>query len=416
VGRLFEKRELGMVKHIGRRGVLVAAAAGGVVAPFVGRSAFAAKQVKIGAVLPITGPNAAVGIGMMNAMDLAVRQINSSGKFGALQFELMKLDDQSLPSEGVAAVTRAASDPAVMACSAHWNSPVALATRDIFHRRELANLNPCAINWKITAEQKGDEIFRIAPSDLWQLEMAAKMPFVTLGKKTYYLIDDNTNDGKSLVGAFEENATKAGGNKLGGDSIAVGEKDFTAVLTKAKAMKPDVIFFGGVTTEAALLRQQMVRLEIPALYYTGSGTMTPTYVETAGAAADGTYAFFYGLPYTATPGGGSFIEAYKKAGYDKPYETYGLIAYAAIEAVAQAVAKAAAGGEPSRKAVIEALKTETFATALGPLSFPRPGDAAQKVLAFYVVKDGKWTLTHYSKPDGGIVVAEKQSVWDLPWK
>ncbi len=405
-----------VVRGIGRRGFVAGAAMAMVAAPFVARPAFAAKLAKIGAVLPITGPNAAIGIGMMNAMDLAVRQLNASGKFGATQFELMKLDDHSLPSEGVAAVTRAASDPAVLACSAHWNSPVALATRDIFHRRGLANLNPCAINWKITAEQKGDEIFRIAPSDLWQLEMAAKMPFTTLGKKTYFLIDDNTNYGKSLVTAFEEHAAKAGGNKLGADSISVGEKDFTAVLTKAKAQKPDVIFFGGVTTEAALLRQQMVRLEVPALYFTGSGTMTPTYVDTAGAAADGTYAFFYGLPYDATPGGGAFIEAYKKAGYDKPYETYGLIAYSAIEAVAQAIATAAAKGEPTRKAVVEALKEGTFTTALGPLSFPRPGDAAQKVLAFYEVKGGKWTLTYYSKPDGNIVPAEKASVWDLPWK
>lgn len=408
--------EAKMTRVVGRRSVLAGIAAGSVAAPFVSRMAFAAKQVKIGAVLPITGPNAAVGIGMMNAMDLAVRQINASGKLAGLQFELMKLDDHSQPSEGVAAVTRAASDPAVLACSAHWNSPVALATRDIFHRRGLANLNPCAINWRITAEQKGDEIFRIAPSDVWQLEMAAKMPFTTLGKKSYFLIDDNTNYGKSLVTAFEEHAGKVGATKIGADSISVGEKDFTAVLTKAKAVKPDVIFFGGVTTEAALLRQQMVRLEVPALYYTGSGTMTPTYVETAGAAADGTYAFFYGLPYDATPGGGAFIEAYKKAGYDKPYETYGLIAYAAIETVTQAIAKAASGGEPSRKAVVDALKSGTFSTALGPLSFPRPGDAAQKVLAFYEVKGGKWTLTYYSKPDGGIIVADKPSVWDLPWK
>ena len=406
-----------MSKVIGRRGTLVGAAAAGLAMPALSRVALAAPRlVKIGAVLPISGPNAAVGIGMMNAMDLAVRQINASGKLANLQFELMKLDDHSLPSEGVAAVTRAASDPAVLACSAHWNSPVALATRDVFHRRGLANLNPCAINWKVTSEQKGDEIFRIAPSDLWQLEMATKMPFTTLGKKTYFLIDDNTNYGKSLVTAFDDNAVKVGGTKLGADSIAVGEKDFTAVLTKAKSLKPDVIFFGGVTTEAALLRQQMVRLEVPALYYTGSGTMTPTYVEAAGAAADGTYAFFYGLPYDATPGGAAFIEGYKKAGFDKPYETYGLIAYAAIETVTQAIAKAAASSEPTRKGVVDALKGGTFTTALGPLSFPRPGDAAQKVLAFYVVKGGKWTLTHYSKPDGAIVVAERQSVWDLPWK
>ena len=106
-----------MSKLIGRRGTLAGAAAAGLAMPMLGRVAMAApRQVKIGAVLPISGPNAAVGIGMMNAMDLAVRQINASGKLANLQFELMKLDDHSLPSEGVAAVTRAASDPSVLAC------------------------------------------------------------------------------------------------------------------------------------------------------------------------------------------------------------------------------------------------------------------------------------------------------------
>jgi branched-chain amino acid transport system substrate-binding protein len=388
----------------------------GAVLGALGAPAEAKRVVKICSVLPTTGPNAAVGIGMMNSMELAVKEINASGKLGDIEIELIRLDDRSQPSEGVNAVLKAATDPDVIACAAHWNSPVAIATRDVFNRYGLANLNPCAINWRVTAEQKGDEVFRIAPPDVWQLQMAAKFPFTEGGKKTFFLIDDNTNYGKSLVEAFKTYGTESGGQLIGSDSISVGEKDFTAVLTKVKSANPDVVFFGGVTNEAALLRQQMVKLGLKAFYYTGSGTMTPTYVDVAGPAADGTYAFFYGIPFDQTPGGPKFIESYKKAGFDKPYESYGLIAYASIEVLAEAVKRSDAAGKLTRRGVIDILKEGTFESSLGPLSFPRPGDAKQRLLAYYQVRDGKWTLTHYSQPDGGIVKAETAAVWDLPWK
>ena len=117
----------------------------------------AKKIVKLCAVLPISGPNAAVGAGMMNSMVLAVDKINASGTLGDIEIELVKLDDGSEASVGVNAVLRAASDPDVIACSAHWNSPVALATRDTFNREDLANLTPASINWRLTAEQPGDQ-------------------------------------------------------------------------------------------------------------------------------------------------------------------------------------------------------------------------------------------------------------------
>ncbi len=207
----------------------------------------AAKTVKICSILPISGPNAAVGIGMQNSMDLAIKQINASGKMGDVKLELLALDDGSQPGMGVNAAMRATSDNDVIACSAHWNSPVALATRDIFHRSGMANLTPASITWSVTGEQPGDEIFRMAPPDTWQLKMAASFP-IALGKKKFFLIDDSTQYGKSLVAEMEKDATALGGQKVGSDSITVGEKDFTAVLTRAKSLKPDFIFFGGVTT------------------------------------------------------------------------------------------------------------------------------------------------------------------------
>ncbi len=360
-----------------------------------------AKTVKICAVLPTSGPSAAVGIGMMNSIDLAVKQINASGKMGDITLELVKLDDASQAATGVNAVMRAAADPEVIACSAHWNSPVAMATRDVFHRNGLANLTPASIVWKLTAEQPGDEIFRMAPPDTWQLQMASRYP-VELGRKTFFLIDDNTEYGKSLVNELEKNATALGARKVGSDSIAVGEKDFTSVLTLANSTKPDFIFFGGVTTESALIRNQMVRLGMSAMYYTGSGTMSPTFISIAGPAAEGAQAFFYGLPYYSYPGGRKFIADYAKAGYDKPYETYGMLSYAAGEVLAEAILKADKAGNLTRRGVIDQLKSTQFQTAMGPAAFPKPGDIKERVMGYYAVSNGKWVMTHISEQGGAV--------------
>ena len=370
-----------------------------------------AKTVKICAVLPTSGPNAAIGIGMMNSMDLAVKRINASGKMGDIKLELLRLDDASQPSMGVSAVLRAAADPQVLACSAHWNSPVALATRDVFNRNGMANLTPASITWKLTAEQKGDEIFRMAPPDTWQLEMAARFP-VEAGMKSFYLIDDNTQYGKSLVTEMEKNAAAKGGKKLGSDSIAVGEKDFSAALTRAKAANPDFVFFGGVTTESALLRQQMVKLGMPQFFYTGSGTMSPTFVAIAGGAAEGSYAYFYGLPYHTYPGGKEYVQAYAKAGYDKPFETYGIWSYAAVEVLADAIHKANAAGKLTRRGIVDVMKTATFSTVLGDASFPRPGDIKQRVMGYYTVSGGKWVMTHRSDANAKLIKLEKPEPLD----
>jgi len=364
----------------------------------------AKKIVKICGILPTSGPNAALGAGMMNSMALAVSKINSSGVLGEIELELVKLDDGSQASLGVNAALRAASDPDVLACSAHWNSPVALATRDVFNREGLANLTPASINWRLTAEQKGDQIFRIAPPDTWQLEMASRYP-ISADRKTFYLIDDNTQYGKSLVAEMEKYITPRGGKKVGSDSIAVGEKDFTAVLTKAKELSPDFIFFGGVTTESALIRQQMMKLGLKSMFYTGSGTMSPTFITIAGPAAEGTRAYFYGLPYQSYPGGKSFNAAYAAAGFDKPAETYGIWSYACVEVIADAIKRAAAAGQLNRRAVIDALKGSTFQTVLGEISFGAHGDVKQRIMGYYAVEKGKWVMTEVGRDgvDGQIV-------------
>jgi branched-chain amino acid transport system substrate-binding protein len=72
------------------------------------------------------------------------------------------------------------------------------------------------------------------------------------------------------------------------DGVNVGEKDFMALLAKVKERNPDVLYYGGIVTEAALLRVQMVKAGMTNILYAGiSGLADEKFNEVAGSAAEG---------------------------------------------------------------------------------------------------------------------------------
>ena len=106
------------------------------------------------------------------------------------------------------------------------------------------------------------------------------------------------------------------------------------------------------------------------------------------------------------------MQAYAKAGYDKPFETYGIWSYAAVEVLADAIHKANAAGKLTRRGIVDVMKTATFSTVLGDASFPRPGDIKQRVMGYYTVSGGKWVMTHRSDANAKLIKLEKPEPLD----
>ena len=121
-------------------------------------------------------------------------------------------------------------------------------------------------------------------------------------KKTF-IIDDNTLYGKSLAEKMLKDYTERGGKVIGQESIQVGDKDFSALLTRIKGQAPDLIFYGGVVTEAALIRRQMVALSLNSKFLSLTGIYTQSFIDTAGNAAEGAYCVTVCPPTELMPGG-----------------------------------------------------------------------------------------------------------------
>ncbi len=349
--------------------------------------AAAKDKVKIAFIGPLTGGVAANGIGGRNSAELAVKLRNADPK-AKYDYELAVLDDECKPNTAVQVATKAGADRAIIAAVAHYCSATAIATVDTFNRLELPMIVWGAVLPDITYRNKYPEVHRVNGTMINQNEVASK--FMTgLGFKTWVVIHDTTDYGKAHNEYFSKDLKADGGKILGTFGVTADQQDFTAELTQAKALNPEVIYFGGLTPIGIRIRQQMDKLGIKAVLQGTSGIKSDAYIQGLGALAEGSLSFLEGAPVDKLPGGKYFQEQYDKAGYKEPPEAYGAFAFTAMKLVLD---KIEAVG-PDRAKVTAALgDVKNYDSIIGPVTFDDHGQNTVSLITKYVAQDGKWVV------------------------
>jgi branched-chain amino acid transport system substrate-binding protein len=381
------------MSHIIRTGLAVGIAISAL-APAA--QADAKDQVKVVFIGPLTGGVSANGLGGRNSADLAVK-LRNQDESAKYEYEMMVLDDECKPNAGVQAATRAGADRAVVAGVTHYCSAVAIATVDTYHRFGLPVVVWGAVLPDITYGNDYPEIHRVNGTMINQNEVAAEL-VTDLGYNTWVVIHDTTDYGKGHNKYFSEQLSARGGEILGTFGVTADQQDFTAELTQAKALDPDVIYFGGLTPLGIRIRQQMDRLGIDALFQGTSGIVSDAFIDGLGPLAEGALAFREGAPVEKLPGGQFFMEQYEKAGYGEPPEAYGPFAFAAMDLVLDTIE--AVG--PDREAIIEALAdVKDHDSIVGAVTFDDHGQNAVPLITKYVAQDGEWVVWEDSEYASG---------------
>ena len=353
-------------------------------------------QVKVAFIGPLTGGVSANGLGGRNSADLAVK-LRNQDESAKYEYEMMVLDDECKPNAGVQAATKAGADREVVAGVTHYCSAVAIATVDTYHRFGLPVVVWGAVLPDITYGNDYPEIHRVNGTMINQNETAAEL-VTGLGYQTWVVIHDTTDYGKGHNKYFSEQLTARGGEILGTFGVTADQQDFTAELTQAKALDPDVIYFGGLTPLGIRIRQQMDRLGIDALFQGTSGIVSDAFIDGLGPLAEGALAFREGAPVEKLPGGQFFMEQYEKAGYGEPPEAYGPFAFAAMELVLDVIEEVG----PDREAIIERMTgVKDHDSIVGPITFDDHGQNAVPLITKYVAQDGEWVVWEDSEYASG---------------
>ena len=344
--------------------------------------------VKIAFIAPLTGGVSNMGLGGRNSADLAVRLRNEDPK-SKYTYQLVTQDDECKPNVGVQVATKVAADKSIVAGVTHYCSAVAMATTTVYNRFGMPAIVWGAVLPDVTYANNFKEVHRVNGTMINQNEVAAK--FMTgLGYKKWAIIHDTTDYGKGHNKYFSDFLKKNGGTILGTFGVTADQQDFTTELTKIRELKPDVIYFGGLTPLGVRIRTQMEKLGIKAQLQGTSGIKSDAYITGAGKElAEGSLSFIEGAPWEKLPGGLFFTGKYTQQKYGEPAEAYGPFAFAAANLIMDAVEKVG----PDRKKVLEVLnKTKDADTIIGKVTFDDHRQNIVPLISKYVVENGAWVL------------------------
>jgi branched-chain amino acid transport system substrate-binding protein len=225
-------------------------------------------------------------------------------------------------------------------------------------------------------------------SDTQQGSVAGTFAVKNLGVKKIAIVDDRTAYGQGLADQFAKAAKASGGNIIDREYTNDKAVDFKSILTKIKASNPDLIYFGGADAQAGPMVKQMKTLGIKAPLMGGEMVHTPTFLQIAGDAANGTVASLAGLPLDQMPGGADYVAKYKKR-FNEDVQTYSPYAYDGAMAMFDAM-KAANSTDPAKYLPFLA-KTNMPAVTTKSLAYDPRGDLKNGGITLYKVVDGKWT-------------------------
>ena len=352
-------------------------------------------DVVIGLAAPLTGDQAYIGVGVLQGAQMAVEDANIKGPiFGDTKIHLEPLDDQHNPTQAALVANKLAADPDAVGVVGHFNSSCTKASSSIYHEARLVQISPASTNPEIS-RQGFDTFFRVCATDDVQAPTAASFVFSKLNKKKIVIIDDQTTYGRGLADEFEKKFKSLGGEILKRNGITQGEKDFTPLLTKIKSVEPELIFYGGVYPELALLIKQAKKVGLEAPWMGGDGIFDVTLIKLATPEhSEGTYATMLGVDPHSLPGAQDFVKRYE-ARYGE-IGSFSAYAYDSTNVLIEAIRRA---GKKDREAVLKEVRnTKDFPGILGKINFDSHGDAIGKSVAIFKIENGKFKFLEEVKP------------------
>jgi branched-chain amino acid transport system substrate-binding protein len=342
--------------------------------------------VRIGAVAPLTGPQAHLGKDNENGTRMAIDDANAKGvTLGGkrVHFELISEDDQADPKTATI-VAQKLVDNKVAGVIGHLNSGTTIPAAKIYSDNAIPQISPSATAVAYT-QQGFKTAFRVMANDAQQGHALGEYAVKNLQGKKVAIIDDRTAYGQGLADEFIKAARAAGAEIVAHEYTSDKSVDFTSVLTAVKGKQPDLLFYGGMDAQGGPMARQIKSLALNVKFMMGDGGYTPEFIKLAGDAAEGAYASLPGVPLDKMPGGKAFSDRFV-AKY-QPIQLYAPYCYDAVNVMIAAMQKADSA-EPAK--YMPALAALTHAGITASIQFDAKGDLKGGAVTLYQVHQGKW--------------------------
>lgn len=358
----------------------------------------------------MTGSSLGQSQTIVNGIQQVVDENKSTACDGKVKIEYEVMDDATAaagkwdPAQVTSNANKAVADPSVVALIGHYNSGAAKLSIPILNQANLVMVSPANTYPGLTKPGLGEpnepavyypngkrNYSRVVPADDLQGSAGANWA-KSLGVKKVYILDDQELYGKGLADIFEASAKKLGIEVLGHEGIDAKASDYRALMTKIKALGPDLIYYGGITQNngGQLIKDaRNVGMTADQVKIMGpDGTFEQALIDAAGKDAEGYYATFGGIPGAELTGAGKTWYENYKAKYNAEPEAYAAYGYEAAKVIYDAINQVC---KNDRVAIRDAVMgTKDFKGVLGTWSFDSNGDTSLSTMSGNVVKNGKF--------------------------
>jgi branched-chain amino acid transport system substrate-binding protein len=289
---------------------------------FVGLlSGAAAQTLKIGVIAPLSGPGAPWGLAAKYAAELAADDVNAKGGLNVggkkYQVQAIAYDDQYKAAEAVAAYTRLTRQDGAKYLMIATSAPTMAVKQNIEDDKVVVITSAFA---SAAIDDNTKYMFRLySTSDNY---IPAYIAWMKKNIKESRMVTVNPNDETGWAHSKNtgEHYKKNGFDFLASELYERSTKEFSPLLTKLLALKPDAMDLGTSSpATAGLIVRQARELGYKGRIVQTGGAGWFEVVETAGKdAAAGLVNVLY--TDTSTPGFKTLAAAYEKKAGHRPNE------------------------------------------------------------------------------------------------
>jgi branched-chain amino acid transport system substrate-binding protein len=374
-----------------------------VVLLLAGNLASAQDVLRIGLATAQTGGLAPYDVPVIDGLKLAVDEANGSGGIGSkYKIDLVEKDirsDAAQTSIAAQELVDAGVSVIVLPCDAD----LALAAASIVDQAKIPAITTCASSPTVPMIG-GDYLFSNFPGDNVQAAASAQWAH-DQGARTAFILYSPDTQYTTLPLYFSDVFGKLGGTILGQETYSMGQQDFSAIVTKIAALKPqpDVVMTSAYEPDFPSFLTSLRAAGVTSQVIGSDGIDSPT-TFALGAPADGLVFTTAGF---ASPG--SPLEAFDRAfevKYGRRSETvFNGIGYDLIKVIEAAVIKA---GSTSPIAVRDAMADlENVQGATSLITYKGTDGMPVREVTLVRVKGGTRELVGQPAPDPALIPAPR---------
>jgi branched-chain amino acid transport system substrate-binding protein len=384
--------------HVWRFSLLTVIAAG-VAAAMVGCSG-GPKVLKIAILAPLSGPVPTFGVSTRDAALLAIDQWNAKGGVLGMKIDPIVEDSQCTPDPAVNAANKVINQDKVHYIIGEVCSKASIPMSDIADAAKVIMMSPTSTATAVTVDKNGTTkpyVFRACFIDPFQGKVGATFAYNKLkARKAFVMFDQGNDYAKGLAQAFEASFTQLGGKVVGTENYTSTDTDFSAILAKVKAARPNIVYLPDYYNIVNLVTKQAKEKGITVPFMGGDGWDSP---DLDVSAANGGYYTNHYDPSDPRPEVQAFLKAYGdkyKDASGKPIvpDALAALGYDATNILLQGIKNAGVDNTDKVKAALEAISYDAVS---GRITYDAQHNPIKGAVVIHVT-GGKKVFDSYIAP------------------